>query len=199
MEQLKSFEKLVEQIKKLPGVGTKSAERMAYSIIEWNEDEILNFVNAIKNAKERIHKCPICGIFTENDKCEVCSSSTRDNTKLMVVCTQKDALAFEQTETFNGLYHVLGGVLSIQKGISYEQLSIDSLIQRIQTGSIKEVILATEPTIEGETTAQFIAKLLEKYDISISRLGYGLPMGGHLDYADSLTLSKSLEGRTKIK
>lgn len=117
----------------------------------------------------------------------------------MVVCYQKDVIAFEKSEIFNGLYHVLNGVLSIQNGVSYEDLSIDKLLKRIMDGEIKEVILATEPTLDGETTAQFIAKLLEKYDVSVSRLGYGLPMGGHLDYADSLTLSKSLEGRTKIK
>lgn len=199
MEKLKSFEKLVEQLKKLPSVGTKSAERMAYSIINWDEKDINEFSNALMDVKSKIHKCPICGIFTEHEKCEICSSSNRDTTKLMVVCTQKDALAFESAEAFNGLYHVLGGVLSIQNGVSYEDLAIDSLIERIKKGEIKEIILATEPTIDGETTAQFIAKLLEKFNISISRLGYGLPMGGHLDYADSLTLSKSLEGRTKIK
>ena len=199
MEKLKSFEKLVEQLKKLPSVGTKSAERMAYSIINWDEKDINEFSNALMDVKSKIHKCPICGIFTEHEKCEICSSSNRDTTKLMVVCTQKDALAFENAEAFNGLYHVLGGVLSIQNGVSYEDLAIDSLIERIKKGEIKEIILATEPTIDGETTAQFIAKLLEKFNISISRLGYGLPMGGHLDYADSLTLSKSLEGRTKIK
>ena len=199
MEKLKSFDKLVEQLKKLPSVGTKSAERMAYSIISWNEEDIVEFSNALQDVKKKIHKCPVCGIFTEHEKCEICSSSNRDSSKLMVVCTQKDALAFENADTFNGLYHVLGGVLSIQNGVSYDDLSIDTLLERVQSGGIREIILATEPTIDGETTAQFIAKLLEKYDISISRLGYGLPMGGHLDYADSLTLSKSLEGRTKIK
>ena len=199
MEKLKSFDKLVEQLKKLPSVGTKSAERMAYSIINWDEEEIKDFANALEDVKKKIHKCPVCGIFTEHEKCEICSSTSRDTTKLMVVCTQKDALAFENAEAFDGLYHVLGGVLSIQNGVSYEDLTIDILIERIQGEEIKEIILATEPTIDGETTAQFIAKLLEKFNVSISRLGYGLPMGGHLDYADSLTLSKSLEGRTKIK
>lgn len=199
MEKLKSLEKLIEQLKKLPSVGTKSAERMAYSLINWDENEIKEFADSLKDVKAKIHPCPICGILTEHDKCEVCASLNRDETKLMVVCYQKDALAFESSDSFNGLYHVLGGVLSIQNGVSYEDLAIDSLLKRLNDGIIKEVILATEPTIEGETTAQFIAKILEKYDVSISRLGYGLPMGGHLDYADSLTLSKSLEGRTKIK
>ncbi|MCH5180084.1 MAG: recombination protein RecR [Erysipelotrichales bacterium] len=199
MEKLKSFDKLVEQLKKLPSVGTKSAERMAYSILNWDEEDIKDFAIALEDVKKKIHKCPVCGIFTEHDKCEICSSHTRDTTKLMVVCNQKDALAFENAEAFDGLYHVLGGVLSIQNGVSYEDLAIDSLIERVQEGVIKEIILATEPTIDGETTAQFIARLLEKFNVSISRLGYGLPMGGHLDYADSLTLSKSLEGRTKIK
>ncbi|MCH5172317.1 MAG: recombination protein RecR [Erysipelotrichales bacterium] len=199
MEKLKSFDKLVEQFKKLPSVGTKSAERMAYSILNWNEEDIKEFANALQDVKNKIHKCPVCGIFTEHEKCEVCSSSSRDTTKLMVVCNQKDALAFENAEAFDGLYHVLGGVLSIQNGVSYEDLAIDSLLERVQNDNIKEIILATEPTIDGETTAQFIAKLLEKYNVSISRLGYGLPMGGHLDYADALTLSKSLEGRTKLK
>ena len=189
----------MKKLKKLPSVGTKSAERMAYSLLDWDEEEIKNLCDALTQVKKKIHKCPKCGILTENELCEVCASPNRDTTKLMVVCYQKDAIAFENSDSFNGLYHVLGGVLSIQNGVSYEDLGIDSLLHRVQNENIKEVILATEPTLDGETTAQFIARLLEKYDVSISRLGYGLPMGGHLDYADSLTLSKSFEGRTKIK
>lgn len=199
MEKLKSLENLANELKKLPSVGTKSAERMAYSLLDWDEEEIKNLCDALTQVKKKIHKCPKCGILTENELCEVCASPNRDTTKLMVVCYQKDAIAFENSDSFNGLYHVLGGVLSIQNGVSYEDLGIDSLLHRVQNEDIKEVILATEPTLDGETTAQFIARLLEKYDVSISRLGYGLPMGGHLDYADSLTLSKSFEGRTKIK
>ncbi len=199
MEKLKSLENLTNELKKLPSVGTKSAERMAYSLLDWDEEEIKNLCDALTQVKKKIHKCPKCGILTENELCEVCASPNRDTTKLMVVCYQKDAIAFENSDSFNGLYHVLGGVLSIQNGVSYEDLGIDSLLYRVQNEDIKEVILATEPTLDGETTAQFIARLLEKYDVSISRLGYGLPMGGHLDYADSLTLSKSFEGRTKIK
>lgn len=199
MEKLKSLENLTNELKKLPSVGTKSAERMAYSLLDWDEEEIKNLCDALTQVKKKIRKCPKCGILTENELCEVCASPNRDTTKLMVVCYQKDAIAFENSDSFNGLYHVLGGVLSIQNGVSYEDLGIDSLLHRVQNENIKEVILATEPTLDGETTAQFIARLLEKYDVSISRLGYGLPMGGHLDYADSLTLSKSFEGRTKIK
>ncbi len=199
MESLKSLDALVDEFKKLPSVGAKSAERMAYSILSWDEEDIKEFANALIEVKHKIHQCPECGILTEKDKCDVCSSLNRDRSKLMVVCYQKDVIAFEKSEIFNGLYHVLNGVLSIQNGVSYEDLSIDKLLKRVMNGEIKEVILATEPTLDGETTAQFIAKLLEKYDVSVSRLGYGLPMGGHLDYADSLTLSKSLEGRTKIK
>lgn len=199
MKKLKSLENLTNELKKLPSVGTKSAERMAYSLLDWDEEEIKNLCDALTQVKKKIRKCPKCGILTENELCEVCASPNRDTTKLMVVCYQKDAIAFENSDSFNGLYHVLGGVLSIQNGVSYEDLGIDSLLHRVQNENIKEVILATEPTLDGETTAQFIARLLEKYDVSISRLGYGLPMGGHLDYADSLTLSKSFEGRTKIK
>lgn len=199
MKKLKSLENLTNELKKLPSVGTKSAERMAYSLLDWDEEEIKNLCDALTQVKKKIHKCPKCGILTENELCDVCASPNRDTTKLMVVCYQKDAIAFENSDSFNGLYHVLGGVLSIQNGVSYEDLGIDSLLHRVQNENIKEVILATEPTLDGETTAQFIARLLEKYDVSISRLGYGLPMGGHLDYADSLTLSKSFEGRTKIK
>ena len=199
MEDLKSLVALIDEFKKLPSVGTKSAERMAYSVLSWDEEDIKHFADALIDVKKSIHPCPICGILTEKEHCEICSSPTRDKTKLMVVCYQKDVIASEKSEVFNGLYHVLNGVLSIQNGVSYDDLSIDALLKRIIGSDIKEVILATEPTLDGETTAQFIAKLLEKYDVSVSRLGYGLPLGGHLDYADSLTLSKSLEGRTKIK
>lgn len=199
MEKLKSLEKLIEQFKKLPSVGTKSAERLAYAIINWDEKDIKEFALSLENVKKLIHPCPICGVLTERDSCDICLSSSRDTTKLMVVCAQKDVEAFESSSVYNGLYHVLGGVLSIQNGVSYDDLSLDKLLDRLNNSSIKEIILATEPTIDGETTAQFIAKLLSNYPVTISRLGYGLPMGGHLDYVDSLTLCKSLEGRTKIK
>ncbi len=198
MKELKTINALVEHLKRLPSVGTKSAERMAYALLEMDENVLDDFGNILKKLKQEIHKCPICGLFTEDSLCEICADPARTDEELIVVSFEKDVIAFEKLQSFNGRYHVLGGVLSAVKGVGYDELNIDSLIKRISLGNTKEVIIATNPTIEGETTALFIAKLLEEYPTKTTRLAYGLPMGGHLDYADSLTLSKALDGRTKI-
>ena len=198
MKELKSVTKLVDSFAKLPGVGHKSAEKMAYSILEMDEEDVEMFSDALKELKAKVHHCPICGAYTEGDICEICSNGNRDKTKIIVVSYPRDIEPFEKLGNYNGLYHVLGGVISAVNGVGINDLKIDSLEKRIKDNNVKEVIIATNPTTEGETTALYLAKILENKDVNLTRLAYGLPMGGHLEYADSLTLSKALEGRKKI-
>ena len=198
MEKIKSLEVLTEQLAKLPGVGKKSAERMAYSMLNFSEEDLNDIADAIKSLKEKVHFCPECGMITDIDGCYICDDSSRDTSILMVVSYPKDVISLEKSGAFNGQYHVLNGELCLSKGINPENLNIDALLKRLDKGEIKEVILATNPTLDGETTSAYLAKLLEQYQINITRLAYGLQMGGNLDYVDPLTLSKALEGRRKI-
>ena len=198
MKELKSITKLTDSFARLPGVGHKSAEKMAYSVLDMSDEDIMVFADALTSVKKAIHKCPICGSLTEDDICEICKDDTRDKQSIIVVSYPKDVVAFEKLNTYKGKYHVLGGALSAVNGVGIEDLNIDSLFKRIKDNEVKEIIIATNPTLEGETTALYLAKLLEKFDVNVTRLAYGLPMGGHLEYADSLTLSKALEGRKKI-
>ena len=198
MKELSAYLALVDSFSRLPGIGKKSAERMAYSVLEMREEDALDFAKAIQDAKSKIHKCPNCGLYAEKDLCEACSDPARDHSTCIVLSYPKDALAFEKLNDFHGIYHVLGGVIAPSKGIGPEDLDIDHLMSRIEAEGIKEIIIATSPTLEGETTALFIAKLLQGKEVTVTRLAYGLPMGASLDYADSLTLTRALQGRTKI-
>lgn len=198
MENLKSIELLQEQLAKLPGVGKKSAERMAYALLEFPEEDLKDIANAISTLKEKIHFCPVCGMITDIDGCYICDDSNRDQSTLMIVSYPKDVMSLEKSGAYHGLYHVLNGELSLSKGINIDSLNLDSLFARLDKGEIKEVILATNPTLDGETTSGYLNKLLEKYELKVTRLAYGLQMGGNLDYVDPLTLSKALEGRHKI-
>ena len=198
MEKLKALVRLEESLVKLPSVGRRSAERMAYALLGMDEEDLNEFSDALKNLKQSIHVCPICGFLTDGDKCEICESSERDNDVLMVVSYPKDVIAFENAETYRGQYHVLNGVISLGKGGSIEDLNIQSLIDRVSAHHFKEVIIATNPTIEGETTALYVAKVISDKVDNVTRLAYGLQMGGNLDYTDSLTLSKAVEGRRKL-
>ena len=198
MTNLKALERLIESLSKLPSVGKKSAERMAYAILTMDEDDVLEFSEALRQVKEKIHTCPICGNYCEDEICSICSDSSRDKTKLMIVSYPKDVIAFESSEGYDGLYHVLNGVIAPSKGKGIEDLNFTSLISRINEGEIKEVIIATNPTVEGETTGLYISKKIEIYNLTITRLAYGLQMGGALDYTDSLTLLRALEGRRKL-
>ena len=193
MKNLKSLETLQEQLSKLPGVGKKSAERMAYSLLDFPDDELKDIANAISTLKEKIHFCPICGMISDIDGCYICDDSTRDQTSLMIVSYPKDVMSLEKSGAYNGLYHVLNGEISLSKGLDVSNLNIESLFKRLDDGNIKEIILATNPTIDGETTSGYLNKLLERYEIKVTRLAYGLQMGGNLDYVDPLTLSKALE------
>ena len=198
MEKLKALTRLEESLVKLPSVGRRSAERMAYALLSMDEEDLNEFSDAIKNLKQSIHVCPICGFLTDGEQCEICEDQEREKDILMVVSYPKDVIAFENAETYHGLYHVLNGAISLGKGGGIENLNIDSLIERVNKSHFKEVIVATNPTIEGEATALYIAKLLEDKVDNVTRLAYGLQMGGNLEFTDSLTLSKAIEGRRKL-
>ena len=198
MEKLKALIRLEESLAKLPSVGRRSAERMAYAMLNMEEDDLAEFSDAIINLKKSIHVCPICGFLTEEENCVICNDKDRDQDVLMIVSYPKDVIAFENAESYHGQYHVLNGVISLSKGGTVEDLNINSLMERIEKSHFKEVIIATNPTIEGETTALYIGKLIGDKVPTVTRLAYGLQMGGNLDYTDSLTLSKAVEGRRKL-
>ena len=200
MKELPSFVSLVDSFGKLPGIGSKSAERMAAAVLDMKEEDAIQFAKAIENARNLIHTCPNCGLFTENDLCEVCSSDERNRHLCIVIAKPKDANAFEKIKGLSPVYHVLGGLVSPGKGVGPEDLNIAGLFDRLEQGEIEEIVLALNPTIEGETTSLLLSRMLnEKYpSIKVTRLGYGLPMGSSLDYADSLTLQKALEGRKSL-
>ena len=198
MEKLQSLQRLEEALARLPGVGKKSAERMAYAMLNFSDEDLIEISDAIRELKQNIHFCKKCGMITEEDECEICKDTSRDDDTILIVSYPKDVITIEKSGTYNGRYHVLGGEFNIAKGIGLESLNITSLYKRIEEEHIKEVVIATNPTVEGETTAHYLAKTLEPYHINVTRLAYGLQMGGNLDYVDPLTLSKALEGRHKI-
>lgn len=191
------FENLIECLRMLPGVGIKSAERYAFEMLNYTDEEIEKFIHSLQDLKDKIRYCSICGNISDSEYCEICKNNERDKSIICVVQSPKDVIAMEKTGEFHGVYHVLNGVISTSKGIMPEDINLNSLINRIDE-TIKEVIIATNPTVEGETTALYIAKILEKKNINVTRIAHGLPMGGHLDYADELTLIKALEGRKKM-
>lgn len=191
-----SFQQLIDSFRKLPGVGARTAERFAFQLLNMQKDEVELFANSLKQAKSRLHSCRICGNISDEDLCEVCKDAHRDTSMICVVQDVKDVAAMERMREYKGVYHVLGGAISTIKGILPEDLRIESLIARID--NVKEVIIATNPTLEGETTALYLAKRLAGRVPLVTRLAHGLPMGGHVDYADELTLIKALEGRNKI-
>lgn len=199
MRYPESFTKLVDHLKKLPGVGKKSAERMAYQIIDMEEDFLKGFAESLIEAKNRLGKCKICGCMCEDELCEICKDESRDKSVICVVQTSKDVYALEKAKDYQGVYHVLNGVISAVNGVSPSDINLYSLIDRVNNGEVNEVIVATNPNIEGESTAQFIAKLLATNpNVQVTRLAYGLPVGGNLDYADEFTLLKAIQGRRKI-
>jgi recombination protein RecR len=192
-----SFEDLVANFKKLPNVGTKSAERMAYAIIDWSPNEVEEFINNLKAIKAKISSCPTCGALMDSNSCSFCNNLERDNSILAIVTTTKDIFALERSKQYHGLYHVLNGSISTQSN-AILNIDVPKLIKRIKDNEFKEIILATNLTFEGETTALYIAKQLEGFNLNITRLAYGLPVGAHIDYADDFSLSKALSGRKTI-
>ena len=198
MKYPQTFENLINGLKKLPGVGSKSAERMAYQILNMDDEDISKLATSLLDSKEKLTRCKKCGCMSEGDECEICKDSTRDIKTLCVVQSTKDVYALEKVKNYNGVYHVLNGVISPSLGVTPNDLNLNKLVDRIINDEIKEVILATNPNIEGETTALYIAKLLENKNVEVTRLAYGLPVGASLDYADEYTLIKSLQGRRKL-
>lgn len=190
----KKFENLILAFQNLPGVGRKTAERYAFETLNWEQEKRQEFVNALQVLIEGVDICKVCGNLSDGDICSICSDQNRDHTLLCVVQSPKDILAIESIQEYKGVYHVLNGVINTSKGILPEDINIDSLVDRINKDEIKEVILALDPTVEGETTSLYIEKLIGK-DVLVTRLAYGIPMGGHLDYTDSLTLLKAFQGR----
>lgn len=197
MNYPRPFQDLVDCLKRLPGIGGKSAERLAYYILSMEKNYVDEFSQVIGSIQEKIHYCKKCGHICENDICNICNDHDRDQSIICVVEDSKDVFAMEKVKEYNGLYHVLHGTMSIMDGITMDDLNIASLFDRLDN-SIKEVIIATNPTRDGETTALYLAKLLAKKRINTSRIANGLPIGSNIDYADELTLLKSLEGRKKI-
>ncbi|MEE0108591.1 MAG: recombination mediator RecR [Merdibacter sp.] len=191
------FEDLIEAFRHLPGVGIKTAERYAFTALEWDEETLDAFIHALDALHGGIRKCSVCGNLSDDDKCMICRDDTRNSNVICVVQSPKDVIAMEKTKEYNGVYHVLNGVINTAKGVMPQDLNIKSLLDRVNDDT-EEVILATNPTVEGETTALYLAKLLETKNINVTRIAHGLPMGGHLDYADELTLIKAFEGRKKM-
>lgn len=190
----KKFENLILAFQNLPGVGRKTAERYAFETLNWEQKKKEEFVNALQVLIDGVDTCKVCGNLSDGDICSICSDQNRDHTLLCVVQSPKDILAIESIQEYKGVYHVLNGVINTSKGILPEDINIDSLVDRINKDEINEVILALDPTVEGETTSLYIEKLIGK-DVLVTRLAYGIPMGGHLDYTDSLTLLKAFQGR----
>ncbi|MBE7012593.1 MAG: recombination protein RecR [Ruminococcaceae bacterium] len=193
-----TFSKLIDIFRALPGVGQKSAVRMAYYILSLSDDQVKYIADTILSAKEKTHYCPVCRNITEDEICDICSNINRDKSVICVVERPRDVISMEKTGEFNGTYHVLHGAISPVDGISPSDLTIDGLIDRVKTGDVKEVIMANNPSIDGEATAMYIARLMKPYNVKVTRIAYGLPVGGDLEYADQITLAKALEGRVEI-
>ncbi len=188
-------ENLIEQFQKLPGVGRKTAQRLAFFVLSLPEAETEGFANAILNAKKLVKFCSECQNLTDTELCSICLDNARDKTTVCVVSDPKDVAAIEKTREYNGLYHVLHGCISPMNGIGPDDVRIKELLARVAKGEIKEVIMATNPDTEGEATAMYISRLLKPFGISTTRLAYGIPVGGHLEFADEMTLTRAIEGR----
>lgn len=193
-----SLQNLINFYKKLPGIGEKSAERMALATIEMKDSEIQKMAKDIINAKEKLHKCSICGHITDEEICSICSSSNRDKNLICVIEDYKSVFSFEKVGNYKGVYHVLNGLISPMDNIGPEDINISSLIKRVESLKNPELILALKSSIEGETTTLYIKKIFENKNVTISRLSYGIPMGAEIDYLDIMTLDKALEDRKKI-
>lgn len=193
-----ALSKLIEQFERMPSIGHKSAQRMAFYVLNMSKDDAKVFANSIVDAHEKIHKCKVCCNLTQDEVCSICGNQARDKSIICVVEDPRDVMAIERTHEYDGEYHVLHGAISPLNGIGPDQLSIKQLLSRMNSDEVDEVIMATNPTVEGEATAMYISKLLKPLDIKTTRLAYGVPVGADLEYADEVTLSRAMEGRRII-
>ncbi len=192
------LERLVEQFRRLPGIGTKTAVRLAFHVLESSPEAAREFAQAILDAKQQIGVCSICQNISEQELCPICRDASRDSSVICVVEHSKDVTAIEKVKEFRGRYHVLGGLISPMDGIGPEHLKISELLKRLNSEDVSELIVATNPSLEGEATALYLSKLVKPLGVKVSRLAYGLPVGGELEYADEVTLSRALEGRREL-
>ena len=190
--------KLIDSFMKLPGIGPKTAARLAFFVLTMKEDTVLDFAKALVDAKRNLSYCSVCGHITDVDPCSICRDHSRDKSMICVVQDTKDVIAMEKMRDYNGLYHVLHGAISPMDGIGPEDINVPSLLKRLQDTQVEELILATNPNIEGEATAMYISRLVKPSGIKTTRIAHGLPVGGDLEYADEVTLSKALEGRREL-
>ncbi len=197
-EYIEALQVLTEQFSHLEGVGKKSAQRMAFSVLDMTDEEVQGFAAALVNAKRKIHLCPKCQNLTDRDVCSVCADATRDTGLVCVVSDVRTLLSMEKVREYRGVYHVLHGVISPMSGISPDQLKIKELLARVAEGNVREVIVATNPDVEGESTAMYLSRLLKTLGVKVTRLAYGIPVGADLEYADEMTLFRALEGRKDV-
>ncbi|HCD18513.1 recombination mediator RecR [Macrococcoides caseolyticum] len=190
--------KLIDSFMKLPGIGPKTASRLAFHVLDMKEDDVVGFAKALVDVKRELTYCSVCGHITDTDPCYICEDTTRDQSMICVVEETKDVIAMEKMREYKGLYHVLHGAISPMEGVGPEDINVPSLLTRLRDEHIQELILATNPNIEGESTAMYIARLVKPIGIKVTRLAHGLPVGGDLEYADEVTLSKAITGRTEI-
>lgn len=193
-----SITRLIDELRRLPGIGQKTAQRLAFYLLRAEREQALALSDAIREAKERIRECSICNNITDNDPCLFCASATRNKSLICVVEEATNIQAVEKTRQFNGLYHVLGGALSPLQGVGPEQLKIKSLIERLKGGTVEEIIVATNPTAEGEATSVYLSKLIRPLGVRVTRIAMGIPVGSDLEYADEVTMMKAMEGRRDV-
>jgi len=198
MQYPEPIAKLIESFMKLPGIGQKTAARLAFFCLEMDEEEVLDFANALIRSKRDLHQCSVCGNITETDPCTICSDTSRDLSVILVVENPRDVMSMEKIREYHGLYHVLNGVLSPMEGTGPEDLNIAGLIKRLQDEVVKEVIIATNATAEGEATAMYLSRLIKPAGIKVTRLAYGLAVGSDIEYADEMTLFRAIDGRREL-
>ena len=192
------LQRLIEEFRRLPGIGGKTAVRLAFSVVTGSEERAESFADAIMTARREIRTCSVCCNLSASELCPVCSDSDRDASVICVVEDARDVIAMERIRDYRGHYHVLGGALSPMNGVTPDKLHIRELLERLATPTVREIIIATNPTVEGETTATYLARLLQPFELKVTRLAYGIPVGGDLEYADEVTLHRAMEGRTSI-
>ena len=193
-----ALQELADQFARLPGIGGKTAQRLAFHVLELDDSEAKAFADAILAAKQMVHTCPVCQNLTDREICPLCDNEMRDHGTICVVAEPKDVIAMERSREFNGLYHVLHGVISPLNHVTQDDIRIKELLMRVASGEVREVIMATNPDTEGEATAMYISRLLRPMEVKVTRLAYGVPVGSQLEYADEVTLSRALEGRQEI-